>query len=114
MLRPYLISLIVTLLLLAACAETPTSEVTLKLQDMQFSQSGIQVKVGQSVTLHLINKDGYAHAFDLDELDIHLQLAAEETTEVTFASAEPGSFTFYCSSPGHQAAGMQGSITVTP
>lgn len=113
MLRPFLTSLIL-LLLLAACAEPQTSRVTLTLQAMGFSQNEIEVSANQPVTLRLNNKDGYAHAFDLDEFDIHLQLAAAETAEITFTPTRSGTFTFYCSSPGHQAAGMEGSLMVVP
>lgn len=111
MIRPFLTSLIL-LLLLAACAKPQTSRVTLTLQEMGFSQNEIEVSAGQPVTLLLNNKDGYAHAFDLDEFDIHLHLAANETVEVTFTPMQTGTFTFYCGSPGHEAAGMVGSITV--
>lgn len=112
-LRPYHIPFIL-ILLLAACSGAQSSEVTLKLQGMQFSQSQIQVQVGQPVTLYIDNKDGFSHAFDLDEFDIHLSLAAEETAEITITPSQSGSFTFYCSSPGHRAAGMEGSFLVTP
>lgn len=113
MLGPFLTSLIF-ILLLVACAEPQTSRVTLSLQEMRFSENEIEVLAGQPVTLRLNNKDGYAHAFDLDEFDIHLQLAAVETAEITFTPTRSGTFTFYCSSPGHQAAGMQGSLVVVP
>lgn len=113
MIRPFLTSLIL-LLLLAACAEPQTSRVTLTMQTMGFSQNEIEVSANQPVTLRLNNKDGYAHAFDLDEFDIHLQLAAAETAEITFTPSHAGTFIFYCSSPGHQAAGMAGSLVVGP
>ncbi|MCA9898409.1 MAG: cupredoxin domain-containing protein [Ardenticatenaceae bacterium] len=112
-LRPFLTSLIL-FLLLVACAKPQTSRVTLTLQEMGFSQNEIEVSANQPVTLHLNNKDGYAHAFDLDEFDIHLKLAAAETAEITFTPTRSGTFTFYCSSPGHQAAGMAGSLVVVP
>ena len=113
MLRPFLTSLIL-ILLLVACAEPQISEIKLTLQEMGFSQNEIEVSANQPVTLHLNNKDGYAHAFDLDEFDIHIQLAAEETAEITFTPSHSGTFTFYCGSPGHQAAGMEGSLVVMP
>ncbi len=115
-LRPYLPSflLLLMLLLLAGCGRAQTSQITIKLEGMRFQHDSLQVQTGQSITLQLVNKDGFAHAFDLDDFDIHLQLAAEETVEVTFTPAQSGTFTFYCGSPGHEAAGMVGSITVLP
>ena len=115
-LRPYLPSflLLLMLLLLAGCGRAQTSQITIKLEGMRFQHDSLQVQTGQPVTLQLVNKDGYAHAFDLDEFDIHLQLAAEEIVEVSFTPTQSGTFTFYCSSPGHEAAGMVGSLTVLP
>lgn len=113
--RPFLLSLILFLALLpAACARAQTNTVTLKLEAMRFDQSEVQVKAGQPVTLRIINKDGYAHAFDMDEFDIHTPLAANETLDVVFTPDKPGRYTFYCGSPGHQAAGMAGTLIVEP
>lgn len=114
-LRPYLPSFLALLmLLLVSCGSSQTNELTITLEAMQFSQNELQVQAGQPVTLHIVNKDGYAHSFDIDEFDIHLPLAAEENTAVTFTPDKSGSFTFYCGSPGHEAAGMAGSFLVTP
>ncbi len=33
------------------------------------------------------------------------------TVETTL---QPGTYTFYCTIPGHEAAGMRGTLTVTP
>lgn len=111
--RPFLLLLGLLLALLpAACAGAQTNTVTLKLETMRFDQSEVQVKAGQPVTLRIINKDGYTHAFDIDEFDIHTPLAANETLEITFTPDKPGRYTFYCGSPGHQAAGMVGTLIV--
>jgi uncharacterized cupredoxin-like copper-binding protein len=113
--RPFLLSLLLILACLpTACGHTAPNEITIKLEGMRFQHDSLQVQTGQPVTLQLVNKDGYTHAFDLDDFDIHLQLAAEETVEVSFTPTQSGTFTFYCGSPGHEAAGMVGSITVLP
>jgi uncharacterized cupredoxin-like copper-binding protein len=32
---------------------------------------------------------------------------------ITIADRTPGAYTFYCSAPGHEAAGMRGTLTVS-
>jgi len=113
--RPFLLSLLLILACLpTACGHTAPNETTIKMEAMRFQQDEIAVTAEQPVTLRLVNRDDYAHAFDLDDFDIHLQLAAKETAEVSFTPTQSGTFTFYCGSPGHEAAGMVGSITVLP
>lgn len=113
--RPYLLPLFLILAcLLAACGRTAPNEATIKMEGMRFLQEEVSVAAGQPVTLRLVNRDGYAHAFDIDELDIHVPLAANETVEITFTPQEDGRYHFYCSSPGHEMAGMVGKFVVEP
>jgi uncharacterized cupredoxin-like copper-binding protein len=114
-LRPYILPIFLILLcLLAACGRAAPNEATITMQEMAFGQSEITVKAGQPVTLRLVNQDGYAHAFDIDEFDIHLPLAANETAELSFTPEKSGRYPFYCSSPGHHVAGMVGTLIVEP
>ena len=114
-LRLYILSLLIILVcLLAACGPPASNEATITMKEMAFVQSEITVKAGQPVTLRLVNRDGYAHAFDIDEFDIHTSLAASETAEFSLTPEKPGSYPFYCSSPGHELAGMVGSFIVEP
>ncbi len=64
--------------------------------------------------LHVVNRDGYAHAFDMDEFDTHAPLPAGTTFDAAFTPGEPGRYRFYCGSPGHEAAGMEGVLVVEP
>ena len=113
--RPFLLSLLLILACLpTACGHTAPNETTIKMEAMRFLQDEISVTAGQPVTLRLVNQDGYAHAFDIDEFDIHTPLAANETMDVVFVPDKPGRYTFYCGSPGHQAAGMVGALIVEP
>lgn len=101
------------LVLLSACS-APTDEPTITMKDTRFRQAEMHFKAGQLVTLHVVNEDGYAHAFDIDAFDIHLPLTASETLEIAFRPEQPGRYAFYCSSPGHEAAGMTGTFVVEP
>lgn len=101
------------MVLLAACA-SGDGRTTIEMDGMKFVQTEVWVKAGQPVTLHVVNRDGYAHAFDIDEFDIHAPLPAETAFDATFTPAEPGRYRFYCGSPGHAAAGMEGVLVVEP
>ncbi|HUM71928.1 MAG TPA: cupredoxin domain-containing protein, partial [Chloroflexota bacterium] len=78
--RPYFLPFILLALLLSACSATAFGsaprEIVIKIENMRFAQEEVYIKAGQPVTLRVVNQDGYAHAFDLDEFDIHVPLAA--------------------------------------
>lgn len=86
----------------------------LTAQDMRFGQEEIHLKVGQTVTFTLDNKDLYAHSFDADDFDVHTAMPANSQVTASFTATRPGTFDFYCSVPGHQQAGMVGKIIVEP
>ena len=57
------------------------------------------------------------HAADddaaMDDDDLHVAHAnAGESTTATFAVDEPGTYTVYCSVPGHRESGMEATLTV--
>ncbi len=76
-----------------------------------FDRNGVQAQAGETVALRLDNKHIAPHTFDIDELNVHVPVAAGESGLVLFTPREPGSYTFYCSVPGHRA-GMEGELTV--
>ncbi|MCC7362121.1 MAG: cupredoxin domain-containing protein [Anaerolineales bacterium] len=98
---------------LAACGPGDGSLV-IKANGLSFVTAEVHVPAGQPVTLRVVNQDGYAHAFDIDEFDIHAPLPANAAFDAVFTPAEPGRYRFYCGSPGHAAAGMTGVLVVEP
>ena len=68
-----------------------------------FSPSVISARVGQKISLQLINKDnslhtdgGGWHQFAIDDLDIDFKVAPLEVSEVSFTVDTPGTYDFYC------------------
>lgn len=100
-------------LLLTGCG-AGSHQVTIKTDGMRFIQDEIHLKAGQPVTLQVVNRDGYAHAFDIDEFAIHTALAANESKTVVLLPEQVGRYRFYCGAPGHAAAGMAGVLVVEP
>ncbi len=104
----------ILLIALSGCGGQESQSITIQARGMSFTPGTVTVRAGRAVSLRIINRDGYAHAFDLDEFDIHAPLSAKETQNFSFTPATPGRFPFYCSSPGHQMAGMEGLLIVEP
>ena len=95
-------------------ATSPQGSFTLTTQNFQFSTNALTAKAGEPITLYLRNDDVLDHAFDLDELNLHLPMASNEIVPITFTATEPGTYTFYCGLAGHREAGMVGTLIVAP
>lgn len=89
-----------------------------KTQGFAFDQPVIRVKAGETVALQLSNEDSTAHSFDVDELGVHAPMPSDQPGLALFRPAEPGTYTFYCSIPGHAnleaGTGMVGTLIVEP
>ncbi|HET9223401.1 MAG TPA: cupredoxin domain-containing protein [Roseiflexaceae bacterium] len=79
-----------------------------------FDQTEVDAKVGGVVALRLDNFDSIDHQFDIDALDVHAAMPVGKRALSLFTPARPGTYTFYCSVPGHRAAGMVGALIVAP
>ncbi len=87
---------------------------TVKSKNYRFTQPEIRVQAGELVTMRLENKDAAAHAFDIDEFDVHIPMPAQEELTFTFTPTQPGTYTFYCGVLGHRGGGMVGTLIVEP
>ena len=84
-------------------------EVTAK--NFAFDPEEITAEAGEELTIVLSSEDAL-HDFTIDELDAHVVAKRNETAEGGVTADEAGSYTFYCSVPGHRSAGMEGTLTV--
>lgn len=82
------------------------------LDALKFDPAEFEAAPGQEI--HVSNKGALQHDFVIDELDMTTDVldgGSDQTIKVP-DDAEPGEYTFYCSIPGHQAAGMEGKMTI--
>ncbi|MCP4417901.1 MAG: multicopper oxidase domain-containing protein [Chloroflexi bacterium] len=79
---------------------------------MRFRQTELHVKAGEAITIQLKNDDMYAHSLDIDELDLHVQMPANNQVIAQFIATESGEYTIYCAVPGHEQAGMVATLIV--
>lgn len=80
---------------------------------LKFNTTALQAKAG-TVRLTLSNPAPLAHNVALRGPGVTRQGAtvAQGGTSVVTATLKPGTYTFFCSQPGHEAAGMKGTLTV--
>jgi hypothetical protein len=96
----------------AGVAEEPTVSGVLTVEKNAFVETSLDMNDAEVLGLFIVNKDPFPHSFDIDSLDVHAQLLPNSTTAVAIKPTGPGQIEFYCSVPGHVAAGMVGTLSV--
>lgn len=74
----------------------------------------LRARPGDTVEITLINGDGLPHDLTIDEFGVTTGQLTEKESQATvrFTVSEVGSYVYYCSMPGHRAAGMFGTLQV--
>lgn len=79
--------------------------------DFAFDPAEITGEVGEDLAI-VLSSDDILHDFTIDDLEVHVAADAGETAEGGISDLEAGTYTYYCSVPGHREAGMEGTLTV--
>jgi nitrite reductase (NO-forming) len=105
-----------------APAPTPTitevttsevKEITVSGTEFAFSPSTIIVKAGEQVKINFKNEGGASHNLIIEGLEAKTgTIGSGQTDTIEFTAPVSGTYTFFCSVPGHRAAGMEGSLKV--
>jgi uncharacterized cupredoxin-like copper-binding protein len=100
--------------------------------DLKWSPPAIDVALGETVTLRVVNNGTLPHDFLLGDASLqsehatemaaaggtmpddehHLMLQPGESKEIYWHFTEPGEVMYGCHTPGHYEAGMVGTVTV--
>ncbi len=114
--RILLLVLCVTGLLLAACGENAPAQapvaLTIRAQDIKFDVKTLTAKVDQPVQLTYINQGSIDHAFKIEGIVDEYKVKPGETHVFLFTPTKAGQFKFVCAMPGHEPAGMVGTLVV--
>ncbi len=94
----------------ATAAEVASASV-LEARDVTFVQESLTATAGETLGLVVVNHDSFAHSFDIDALNLHVQLPANASTLVAVTPTAAGALQFYCGVPGHEVT-MKGTMTV--
>lgn len=93
-------------------AAAPTVVDSLVMESTAFAPTTYAIASDDVLGLFVENRDSIGHSFDIDALDIHVQLPPNSTVAVAVRPDGPGQLAFYCAVPGHAEAGMTGTIDV--
>jgi uncharacterized cupredoxin-like copper-binding protein len=88
----------------------PKLEVSAK--EFGFTPATLTMKAGQPTDIVLKNDGSIEHDFSVDAAGFKLPVPASGTGDLPLTIAKPGTYPFHCSVPGHEGAGMKGTITV--
>jgi uncharacterized cupredoxin-like copper-binding protein len=94
-------------------AAPPTTTATLVAEGTKFVTTSYAMSSSDVLGLFIENRDSTTHSFDIDSLNIHVQLPANGTIAVAIKPAQAGALEFYCAIGGHKAAGMDGTINIS-
>jgi plastocyanin len=85
---------------------------TFVARDIEYAQAPSEAPAGQ-VSVELVNEGAIEHDVVIEELgDQAVAAAGGGETATGQVGLQPGAYTYYCSVPGHRAAGMEGTLTV--
>jgi nitrite reductase (NO-forming) len=116
--------LVVTMVLVAiGCGEDATDRgnapsgatpsMTVSMREMRFEPETIRAAPGEDITIELTNDGAVKHNFSIEAAGIDWTLDRNDSGVFTFtAPSEPGEYRIVCDIPGHETAGMVGTLIV--
>lgn len=104
-----------------APATTPTTppaaggklQLAADTSQLRFDTQALSAKAGK-VTIAMDNPSPLQHnvAITGNGVNVKGKIVGKGGVSTVVANLKPGTYTFYCSVPGHRQAGMQGTLTV--
>lgn len=79
----------------------------------EFKPDRIAMEVGQQVILKVANTDNARHTFTIKDRGIGAEILPGNSATIDLTGTGEGTYTFYCSVPGHREKGMEGTLFVT-
>lgn len=85
----------------------PVASATVTMRNVAFNPEAIEATGSIAVR----NRDLFWHTFTVEDLDLEVAVPTGATRVITL-EAPPGTYDFVCAIPGHEGAGMKGTITL--
>ena len=93
-------------------SEPPSVTLQMTARNLRFEPGLIEIRGGATIAVFLTNGDPLPHSFDSDALGLHVAMPAKSTVVALFRVSGGGPVRYYCAVPGHEKAGMAGTIAV--
>jgi plastocyanin len=91
----------------------PVKEITVVGTEFSFNPSSITLSAGERVKIIFKNEGKAPHNLVIQGLGIGTRtIGGGQTDTIEFTAPSSGTYTFYCSVPGHRSAGMEGKLEV--
>jgi plastocyanin len=99
----------------SSAAGSHVVEIDVAPSGFQYVKSTATVQSGP-VVIRSMNPQSVGHDISLkgNGVDLHGEIVSDgDVSTIVIADLNPGTYTYYCSVPGHEAAGMKGTLTVS-
>lgn len=88
-------------------------EISVVGTEFSFNPASISVKTGEKVKIIFENNGRAPHNLVIKDLDVGTKVISGGQAEtIEFIAPTSGTYTFFCSVPGHRASGMEGNLKV--
>lgn len=119
----FLTAILVAAFLLVACGSTsssaggqPQGSIKVTTTEFKFDPGSITVAHGK-VVFYVVNAGTAAHDMIIQNGGAKVAgselISPGDTSVFTIDDLQPGTYTYFCDRPGHEASGMEGTLTVT-
>ena len=110
---------LIAVAVLAGCGgpSQPSGSIKVTMTEYKFDPSTISAPSGK-IVFYLVNAGTIAHDFVIrdsagNRLDASELVSAGDSFVFTVNNLAAGTYSYFCDQPGHEAAGMKGTITAT-
>ncbi|MEY2424574.1 MAG: cytochrome c oxidase subunit [Actinomycetota bacterium] len=97
----------------ADAAKRRASDLVVVTRDVKFKPERLTTPAGD-IGVVVKNDDLFWHTFTVSKLDANVTVATSGRKRLVIRDAAPGTYKFVCAIPGHESAGMKGTLVVTP
>ncbi len=98
----------------APSPKADATEYLIVASEFAFAPNEIQIRAGETVNIVLDNRGAVYHDLTISGLSFVLTADPAGRSSAALTVPEPGRYRFICSVPGHEAAGMSGTLIVGP